>query len=113
MAEALERPLLLPKGMDALKHMRQLKLFLSLKKDITMVSSSALFINSDSLSFLFCFLFLFFFFFFLNLLFCYLYAGYPEGRHGRGQEWVKDARNEAGVEANLRTENYRAFGAAK
>ena len=59
MAKALERPLLLPKDMDALKCMRQLELFLSLKRDLAMVSSSALFINSDSLSFLFCFLLFF------------------------------------------------------
>ena len=62
-AKALERPLLLPKDMDALKHMRQLEFFLSLKRDLAMVSSSTLFINSDSLSFLFGFLLLFFFFF--------------------------------------------------
>ena len=41
MAEALERPLLLPKDMDALKHMRQPKLFLSLKRDLALVSSPA------------------------------------------------------------------------
>ena len=55
MAEALERPLLLPKDMNALKHIMQPKLFLSLKRDLAMVSSLALFINSDSLSFHFFF----------------------------------------------------------
>ena len=29
------------------------------------------------------------------------------------EEWVKDTRNEARVEANLRTKNYKAFSAAK
>ena len=38
-AEALKRPLLLPKDMDDFKHMRQPKLFLSLKRDLALVSS--------------------------------------------------------------------------
>ena len=38
-AEALEQPLLLPKDMDALRKMRQPDLFMSLKRDIAMVSS--------------------------------------------------------------------------
>ena len=41
MAEALERPLLLPKDMDSLKHIRQQELFLSLKRDLALVSSLA------------------------------------------------------------------------
>ena len=36
--EALERPLLHPKDMDALKKVRQPELFLSLKKDLAIVS---------------------------------------------------------------------------
>lgn len=40
MAEALERPLLLPKVMDALKKMRQSDLFMSLKRDLALVSFS-------------------------------------------------------------------------
>ena len=60
MAEALERPLLLPKDMDALKHMRQPDLFLSLKRDLALVSSLAYFTKSVFLSFFF---FSFFFFF--------------------------------------------------
>ena len=58
MAEALERPLLLPKDMDALKHMRQPDFFLSLKWDLALVSSLAYFTKSVFLSF-----FPFFFFF--------------------------------------------------
>ena len=58
MAEALECPLLFLKDMDALKHMRQLELFLSLKRDLALMSSLAAFINSDSLSFLFSSFFL-------------------------------------------------------
>ena len=40
-AKALEQPLLLPKDMEALKHMRQPDLFMSLKRDLAMVSSSS------------------------------------------------------------------------
>ena len=36
--EALEQPLILPKDMDALRHMRQPDLFMSLKRDLAMVS---------------------------------------------------------------------------
>ena len=38
-AEALEQPLLLPKDMEALRCMRQPNLFMSLKRDLVMVSS--------------------------------------------------------------------------
>ena len=37
-AEALEQPLLLPKDMEAYRNFSQSKLFLSLKKDLAMVS---------------------------------------------------------------------------
>ena len=50
MVEALERPLLLPKDMDALKPMRQPDLFLSLKRDLALVSSLACFTKSVFLS---------------------------------------------------------------
>ena len=36
--EALEQPLLLPKDMEALRRMRQPNLFLSLKRDLAMIS---------------------------------------------------------------------------
>ena len=39
LAQALEQPLLLPKDMDALRRMRQPDLFMSLKRDLTMVSA--------------------------------------------------------------------------
>ena len=38
-AEALEQFFLLPKDMDAMRKMRQQDLFMSLKRDLTMVSS--------------------------------------------------------------------------
>ena len=40
LAEALKQPLLLPKDMAVLKNMRQPDLFLSLKRDLALVSSS-------------------------------------------------------------------------
>ena len=56
MAEALEHPLLLPKDMDALKHMKQLELFLSLNRDLALVSSLAHFTKSGFFSSPFFFL---------------------------------------------------------
>ena len=41
-AEALEQPLLLPKDMDVVRKLKQHDLFLSLKRDLTMVSSQSL-----------------------------------------------------------------------
>ena len=38
MAEALEHLLLLPKDIDAMKKVRQPELFLSLKKDLALIS---------------------------------------------------------------------------
>ena len=40
-AEALEQPLFLPKDMVALKHMRQPDLFMSLKRNLTLVGSQS------------------------------------------------------------------------
>ena len=39
-AEALEQPLLLPRDMEAYRRFNQQELFLSLKKDLAMVSNS-------------------------------------------------------------------------
>ena len=44
MAESLEQPLLLPKDMEALRKLKQQDLFLSLKRDLALVS-----INSSPL----------------------------------------------------------------
>ena len=38
-AEALEQPLLLPKDMDAVRKLKQQDLFMSLKRDLALVSS--------------------------------------------------------------------------
>ena len=40
-AEALEQPLLLPKDMDATRKLKQQELFMSLKRDLAMVSSQS------------------------------------------------------------------------
>ena len=39
LAQALEQPFLLPKDMEALRRMRQPDLFMSLKRDLAMVSA--------------------------------------------------------------------------
>ena len=59
--KALEQPLLLPKDMDTMRKLKQQDLFLSLKKDLAMVSSQphTFYLLSSSL-----FLFFFSFFFF-------------------------------------------------
>ena len=41
MVEALEQPLLLPKDVDAARKVKQHELFMSLKKDLAMVSSQS------------------------------------------------------------------------
>ena len=58
MAEALQQPLLLPQDMAAYKSFNHPDLFLSLKRDLAMVS------NSTHFSFIFVYLHFFFFFLF-------------------------------------------------
>ena len=41
MVEALEQPLLLPKDVDAARKVKQHELFMSLKRDLAMVSSQS------------------------------------------------------------------------
>ena len=41
MVEALEQPLLLPKDVDAARKLKQHELFMSLKRDLAMVSSQS------------------------------------------------------------------------
>ena len=99
----------MPKDMDALKHMRQPDLFLSLNRDLALVSSLAYFTKSVFLSFIF-FYFLFFFIFFTYSSVVYVQAIY---KVFIAKEWVKDAKNEARVEANFCAKTNRALGAAK
>ena len=59
LAETLEQPFFLPKDTAALRHMRQLNLFMSLKRDLALVSfPTCLTEGIFSFSFLFYFLFL-------------------------------------------------------
>ena len=58
LAEALQQPLLLPKDMEGLRRTKQLDLFMSLKRNLAMVSQLA-----------------FFFFFFVENLDAYLFIG--------------------------------------
>ena len=51
-ANALEQPLMLPKDMAALKNVRQQDLFLSLKRDLALVSFSTC-LNNPMLGYLF------------------------------------------------------------
>ena len=108
MAEILEHLLLLPKDMDALKHLRQPKLFMSLKRDLALVSSSEYFTNSGSLSSLFSHSF-----FFLFLMYSFVAYMQAIQEVTVTEEWVKDTRNEAKVKANLCVKIDRALGAAK
>ena len=87
--------------MATLRHMRQPDLFISLKRDLALVSFSACLTEG---------VFPFSFFFF-NILPCCLHTGYPGGF--LIEEWVKDARNEVRVETNLRAEANKALGASE
>ena len=77
-AEALEQPLLLPKDMEAYRTFNHLELFLSLKRDLAMVSDSihySSFIHLISLHFIakvkyLLFLFVFFLFLSYTASFC-------------------------------------------
>ena len=73
-SEALEQLLLLPKDMDAVRKLKQQDLFMSLKRDLTMVSSQPhnFYLLNTSL-----------FFFHMGLLY-YFCADHPGGLCGRG-----------------------------
>ena len=72
--EALEQSLLLPKDIDTMRKLKQQDLFLSLKKDIAMVSLQphTFYLLSSSL-----------FFFYIGLPHCF-YTDHPGGLCGRG-----------------------------
>ena len=75
-AEVLEQPLLLPKDMKAYRSFNHPELFLSLKRDLAMVS------NSFHYSSLIC---LFFFLHFVaKVTFFFLYLGHTTSFCGRG-----------------------------
>ena len=79
LAEALEQPLLLPKDMAALRHVRQPDLFMSMKRDLALVSFPAcltegVFSLFPFLSFFLFFIFLFFIIFLTYSLVVYMQA---------------------------------------
>ena len=64
-AETLEQPLLLPKDLDALRKIRQQDLFMSLKRDLALVS---ILFDIFLLDIIIFFSFLFFFFFYSHTI---------------------------------------------
>ena len=80
-AETLEQPLLLPKDMDALRKIRQQDLFMSLKRDLALVS---ILFDIFLLDIIIFFSFLFFFFFTHIQLLCCSCADHPKDFCGRG-----------------------------
>ena len=85
-----------------MKQMRQLNLFLSLKRDIALVSSLACLTKG---------VFLYYYYYYYNVLLCCLCVGYPRGFVVK--QWVKDVRSEARAKANLRVETNKALGFAE
>ena len=99
MAEVLERPLLLSNDMEALRKIRQPELFLSLQKDLAMVSPLIHFI-----CFLSCFFVLF-------LTFSFVFYVQAIQEVSVVEEWFNDAWNEARFKAKLHAEANRDLGA--
>ena len=84
MANAVEQALLLPTNMADLRSMRKHEVFLSLKRDLVMVSPSTSFLTFK-ITTLFSpsFFFIFFLFLFFTIILIYL-AGYSGHIQGRG-----------------------------
>ena len=84
LAQALQQPLLLPRDMDFIRRTKQPNLFMSLMRDLAMVSCfSTIYVFKISF-FLFFFLF---FFFYVNHIFnytCHLYADHLASLRGQG-----------------------------
>ena len=80
LAQALQQPLFLPRDMDSIWHTKQLDLFMSLKRDLAMVScSSSIQVFKN--------FFFFYFIYYVDRIFnytCYLHAGHSASLHGRG-----------------------------
>ena len=92
-AEALEQPLLLPKNMEAYRNFNHPELFLSLKRDLAMVSNC---IRCSS---------------FIHLHFLTLYS--KSEILLVAEEWVKNARGETKVALDARVEVEAELGALK
>ena len=107
-AETLEQPLLLPKDMDALRKIRQQDLFMSLKRDLALVSILFDIFLLDIIIF-----FSFLFFFFLLTYNCYVVLVQITQKIFVAEEWVKQAWNDVKNEAYLRFKAEKALGAMK
>ena len=83
-AETLEQPLLLPKDMDALRKIRQQDLFMSLKRDLALISILFDIFLLDIIIF-----FSFLFFFFLLTYNCYVVLVQITQKIFVAEEWVK------------------------
>ena len=77
LAQALQQPLLFPKDMDSIRHTKQPDLFMSLKKDLVMISYSSLIQVFKKKKFI-CYVDRIF-----NYI-CYLHAGHSASLCGRG-----------------------------
>ena len=83
LAQALQQPLLLPRDMDSIRRTKQPDLFMSLKRDLAMVSCFST-IQVFKISFFF---FFFFFICYVNHIFnytCHLHVGHSASLSGRG-----------------------------
>ena len=89
--EALEQPLLLPKDMDALRKMRQQDLFMSLKRDLALVSALFDIFLLDITMFFSSSFFFFFSHFFFSTYNCYVVLMQITQEVFVVEEWVKDA----------------------
>ena len=90
--EALEQPLLLPKDMDALRKMRQQDLFLSLKRDLALISALFdIFLLDITMFFSSSSFLLFFSLFFFSTYNCYVVLMQITQEVFVVEEWVKDA----------------------
>ena len=115
-AEALEQPLFLSKDMEAYRNFNHPELFLSLKRDLAMVSDwihCSTFILLHFLTFYskgeipLVFVCVFFFFFFLKFYFQVTQQVFV------AEEWVKNARGETRVALDARAEVEVELGALK
>ena len=103
--EALEQHLLLPKTMEALRRMRQPDLFMSLKRDLAMVSSPSNPLDKCKVAPFQSFL--------LFTWDSFVVFVQVTQQVFVIEEWVRDAHNKARVEAHSRTEAEKSLGALK
>ena len=105
--EALDQPLLLPKDMEAYRRFKQKQLFLSLKRDLAMVSN----LHTHELR---CLIILSFFLYFLTYYFFVVFRQIAQQVYV-AEEWVRDARKEAEAKAEAlsHADVERSLGALK